>query len=116
MQAKHQQLHRRLKSFYSKKASKLGLGLTPSCCTLIERMINNGVERMVSQGVIECEEQIQVAERNLAHYLQKLSEEAQSRGTYPPRSVPRLSTVYSTWNVPYGRSADAHCKGSKMKC
>lgn len=101
MQAKHQQLQRRLKNFYNKKASKLGLGLTPSCCTLIERMINNGVERMVNQGVIEREEQIQVAERNLAQYLQKLSEEAQSRGTYPQIGAKAFDSVFNmecpTW-------------------
>jgi hypothetical protein len=95
MQAAQQKLQRRLKNFYSKKASKLGLGLTPSCCTLIDRMINNGIERMVSQGVIEREEQIQVAERNLSHYLQRLSEEAQTRGTFPQIGAKAFDHVFN---------------------
>lgn len=101
MRAEHQKLQRRLKNFYIRKASKLGLGLTPSCCTLIERMINNGVERMVSQGAIDREEQILVAERNLSHYLQKLTEEAQSRGTYPQIGAKAFDSVFNvecpTW-------------------
>lgn len=95
MQAEQQKLQRRLKNFYAKKASKLGLGLTPSCCTLIERMINNGIERMVHQGATEREEQIQVAERNLSHYLQKLSEEAQSQGTYPKIGAHAFDNVFN---------------------
>ncbi|HSH41617.1 MAG TPA: hypothetical protein VK973_05755 [Arenicellales bacterium] len=95
MQAQQQKLQRRLKLFYSKKAAKLGLGLTPSCCTLIERMINNGIERMVSQGATEREEQIQVAERNLSHYLQRLSEEAQHRGTFPQVGAKAFDSVFN---------------------
>jgi len=95
MHPAHQKLHRRLKSFYSRRAAKLGLGLTPSCCTLIERMINNGVERMVSQGATDREEQIQVAERNLAQYLQRLSEEAQERGTYPQIGAKAFDSVFN---------------------
>lgn len=96
MQAEHQKLQRRLKNFYSRKASKLGLGLTASCCTMIERMINNGIERMVSQGATDREEQIQVAERNLSHYLMKLSEEAQSRGTFPQVGAKAFDNVFNT--------------------
>lgn len=101
MQAGPHKLQRRLKSYYSKKASKLGLGLTPSCCTLIERMINNGVERMTSQGVTDREEQIQVAERNLTQYLHKLSAEAQHRGTFPQVGAKAFDHVFNmecpTW-------------------
>lgn len=95
MQVEQQKLLRRLKNFYSKKAAKLGLGLTPSCCTLIERMINNGVERMVLQGATDREEQIQVAERNLSHYLQKLSAEAQNQGTYPKIGAKAFDNVFN---------------------
>jgi len=93
--SKNQQLERRLKFFYTKKASKLGLGLTPSCVTLIERMINNGIERMVSQGATDREEQIQLAERNLSHYLQKLSQEAQKRGTFPQVGAKAFDSVFN---------------------
>lgn len=95
MQAEQQKLQRRLKNFYTRKASKLGLGLTPSCCTLIERMINNGIERMVSQGAIDREEQILVAERNLSQYLQKLAEEAQNRGTWPQIGAKAFDKVFN---------------------
>lgn len=77
------QLSQRLKHCAKKKISKLGLGMTPSCHTLVERMINNGVERMGSQGVADREEQIVQAERNLSRYMDKLSEKAQSLESYP---------------------------------
>ena len=96
MQANQQKLQRRFKNFDTKKASKLGLGLTPSCSTLIERMINNGVERMVSEGAIDREEQIQVSERNLSHFLQKLVAEAESRGTYPQVGAKAFDAVFNT--------------------
>lgn len=95
MRADQQKLQRRLKSFYSKKASKLGLGLTGSCSTLMERMINTGIERMASQGVIDREEQVQVAERNLSQYLQRLSSEAQNRGTYPKVGAKAFDSVFN---------------------
>lgn len=96
MQAQQQKLQRRLQNFYSKKASKLGLGLTPSCCTMLERMIGNGVERMLSQGVGDREEQVLVAERNLALYLQKLATESQSRGIYPQVGAKAFDSVFNS--------------------
>ncbi|MGA8261083.1 MAG: hypothetical protein WB783_12785 [Arenicellales bacterium] len=83
MQSRQFRLEQRLKILCNKRASKLGLGLTPSCNNLIHRMISHGVQRMESQGVVEKEEQIMHAERNLSHYLDKLSDKAQSIGTYP---------------------------------
>lgn len=83
MQQQQFRLHQRLKNCYKKKVSKLGLGLTPACQTLIERMINNGIERMRTQGAMEREEQIWFAEQNLSQYLNKLAHEAQARGTFP---------------------------------
>lgn len=83
MQSQRFQLQHRLKTSYAKKVSKLGLGLTPACRTLVERMINNGVERMEKQGAIEREEQIYYAEQNLNRYMSKLSDTSQSMGTFP---------------------------------
>lgn len=83
MQRQQFRLQQRLKSCYNKKVSKLGLGLTPACQTLIERMINNGIERMRTQGSMEREEQIWFAEQNLSLYLSKLADEAKSDGTFP---------------------------------
>lgn len=83
MQSRRFQLQQRLKNSFSKKASKLGLGLTPACRTQMERMINNGVERMEKQGATEREEQIYYAEQNLSRYVNKLSDKAQTLGTFP---------------------------------
>jgi hypothetical protein len=83
MQSRQFRLEQRLKNICGKRASKLGLGLTPSCNNLIQRMISHGVERMESQGATEREEQVVQAERNLSRYLDKLSDKAQSVGTYP---------------------------------
>lgn len=88
-------LQRRLQKYCSRKISKLGLGVTPSCRTLIERMINNGIERMVGQGAIEREEQIVIAEQNLSQYLQKLAAEAKSRGTYPQVGAKAFDSVFN---------------------
>jgi len=95
MQSQKAHITRRLKSYYGKTASKMGLGLTPSCCTLIERMINNGIDRMQSQGALDREEQIMVAERNLSRYLRKLSEEAQSQGTFPKVGAKTFDNVFN---------------------
>lgn len=83
MQSRRFQLQQRLKNSYSKKVSKLGLGLTPACRTLMERMINNGIERMEKQGASEREEQVHFAEQNLARCVSRLSVEAQALGTFP---------------------------------
>jgi hypothetical protein len=83
MQARRFQLEQRLKNCYNKRASRLGLGLTPACRTLVERMINNGIARMEKQGASEREEQIHFAEQNLHRYLSKLSDTSQSLGTFP---------------------------------
>jgi len=83
MQSQRFRLQQRLKSCYTKKASKLGLGMSPACLTQLEKMINNGIERMEKQGAAEREEQIWHAEQTLARYLGKLSEKAQSMGTFP---------------------------------
>lgn len=83
MQKGEFRLHQRLRNCANKRISKLGLGLTPSCYTLVERMIKNGVERMESQGAAQREEQIWYAEQNLARYLTNISSRAQSAGTFP---------------------------------
>lgn len=83
MYIRHAKLYQRLKRVATKRATKLGLGLTPSCNTLIEQMIANGIERMQGQGAADREEHILMAEQNLARYLTKLSEEAQAIGSYP---------------------------------
>lgn len=83
MQTRRFQLQLRLKHYCTRRASKLGLGLTPSSRMLLERMIKNGVERMEKQGATEREEQIFFAEQNLSLYLKKLSDKAQAMGTFP---------------------------------
>jgi len=83
MHTRRFQLQQRLKKSCTKKASKLGLALTPQCRILIERMISNGVERMIKQGATEREEQIHFAEHNLFRYLSGLSDKAQVMGTFP---------------------------------
>lgn len=62
---------------------------------MIDRMINNGIERMASQGAIEREEQVMIAEQNLFQYLQKLSAEAKSNGTYPQVGARVFDSVFN---------------------
>ena len=95
MQQELARLRQRLRKHCNRRASKLGVGLTPACRNLMDRMINNGVERMVSQGAVEREEQILVAERNLAYYVQRLSTEAQRTGTYPRVDGKVFDTVFN---------------------
>jgi len=76
-------LQQRLRNHANKRIARLGLGMTPSSYTLMERMINNGIERMESQGVSDREEQIWFAEQSLARYLGKLCTKAQSTGVFP---------------------------------
>lgn len=83
MRSRQVRLQQRLKTVYNKRASKLGLGLTPSCHTLMNRMIGHAVERMAKQGVVDEEAHILQAEHNLARYLDKLSDKAQTVGSYP---------------------------------
>ncbi|MFZ0488210.1 MAG: hypothetical protein WAL83_14535 [Arenicellales bacterium] len=49
----------------------------------MERMINNGMERMESQGVSDREEQIWFAEQSLFRCLGKLCTKLQSTGVFP---------------------------------
>lgn len=89
------QLQRRLRNYAKRRVSKLGLSLTPSSNTLIERMINHGIERMHGQGVAEHEEQILLAEQNLSHYLTKLSQKAQIKRTYPMINAKVFDEVFN---------------------
>lgn len=76
-------LQQRLKSSYMRKATKLGLGLSPACISQLDKLVHNGVERMDKQGVLEREDQIWSAEQMLGRYMTKLSEKAQKMGTFP---------------------------------
>ncbi len=76
-------LKHRLTQASQRIAQKLGLGVSPGCQQLIEKMIANGVTRMQVQGALEREEQIQLAEDHLRRCLDALSEQAVTAGTFP---------------------------------
>ena len=76
-------LQQRLRNHAKKRIVRLGLGMTSSSHTLMERMIDNGIERMAGQGVSDREEQIWFAEQSLSRYLGKLCAKAQSTGAFP---------------------------------
>ena len=66
-----------------KVSLKLGVVVTPACMQMIEQMIANGITRMQTQGVIENEPQLRLAEDNLARCLRELSDEAVDMKKFP---------------------------------
>lgn len=66
-----------------KVSLKLGVVVTPACMQMIEQMIANGITRMQTQGVIESEPQLRLAEDNLARCLRELSDEAVDMKKFP---------------------------------
>ena len=83
MQHNRARVRQRLNACVTRRANKLGLGISPSCLTLIQKMIANGITRMESQGVLEKEEHVWYAEQNLSAYLGRLSDHAQFMGYVP---------------------------------
>lgn len=79
----------RLKVFNSfarvtkRRLTKLGVGLTPACQHLFDKMITVGVSRLEHQRALERQEQILRAEDNLMRCIHELQERAQILGTYP---------------------------------
>ena len=63
--------------------TKLGLGVTPGCQQLVEKMIANGVSRLEHQRALERQEHIIQSQENLRKCVQELGERAQVLGTFP---------------------------------
>ena len=66
-----------------RRMTKLGLGMTPPCQQLVDKMLAVGVSRLEHQRALEREEQLIRAEENLMRCLHELQERAQVLGTYP---------------------------------
>lgn len=63
--------------------TKLGLGPTPGCLQLVEKMISVGVTRLEHQRALDREEHIIQSQENLRKCIAELSERAMVLGTFP---------------------------------
>lgn len=66
-----------------RRMTKLGLGLTPACQNLVDKMISVGVSRLEHQRALEREEQLIMSEANLNRCLSEMQNRALALGTYP---------------------------------
>lgn len=63
--------------------AKLGLGPTPACRQLVERMIAVGVSRLENQRALEREEIIIQSQESLRKCVAELGKRAMVLGTFP---------------------------------
>ena len=66
-----------------RRVTKLGLGLSPGCLQLLEKMISVGVSRLEHQRALEREEQLMLSEQNLLKCVDVLLERSNVLGTFP---------------------------------
>ena len=76
-------LKSRFDYFMKLELGSIDLYLSPYCESRIEKIIDNGVERMGIDNVTERLDRIYVAEENLKRLLAYLCEYAKTVGTYP---------------------------------
>jgi len=57
--------------------------VTPACKSLLDQMIATGVGRMRSQGVLENEPQVRLAEENIGRCLREFGDESVELKTFP---------------------------------
>jgi hypothetical protein len=66
-----------------KELESIDLYLSPYGMSRIEKIIDQGVERMGLDGVTDSIEKIYVAEKNLTHFLEYFCNYAKTLGSYP---------------------------------
>ncbi len=83
MQRLTSRLNRRLARQAQRQMTKVGLGVSAAAVQRLEGMIRKGVARMGTQGVLENEAQIRLAEDNLRRLASQLVKVAEEHRTFP---------------------------------
>ena len=73
----------RLNQFANRLLEKQGVGVTPSCEQMLQRLITTGVSRMEIQKALEREDKLRLTEEHLLSCIKMMAEQAQALGSFP---------------------------------
>jgi hypothetical protein len=77
------EISRRFSRAIEQRSRKCGYLMEPECTGPLARLIRHGIERIALEKMLDNLGRIQSAEKNLAKFIDKMAQHAQSSGRYP---------------------------------